>query len=88
MLAKPARTTTSIDNECKSLLEAARQGKRIFIHCRGGLGRTGTLAGRLLIENGLEPEAAINEVREARKGAIETALQEYYLLYKAWENQE
>lgn len=55
-------------------------GERILIHCRGGLGRTGLLAGRILVERGVEPETAIAMVRTARPGAIETAEQERYVL--------
>jgi ADP-ribosyl-[dinitrogen reductase] hydrolase len=43
-----------------------RRGERILIHCRGGLGRTGTVAAKLLIEVGLAPRDAINRVRAAR----------------------
>jgi ADP-ribosyl-[dinitrogen reductase] hydrolase len=49
-----------------------RAGRRLLVHCRGGLGRAGTVAARLLVELGVEPEEAIGMVREARPGAIET----------------
>jgi len=55
------------------------RGGRVLLHCRGGLGRTGTLAAQLLIEAGARSEDAIREVRRARPGAIETAAQERYL---------
>lgn len=51
-------------------------GKSIFIHCRGGLGRSGMIAARLLVELGISPSDAIRIVREARPGAIETSAQE------------
>jgi ADP-ribosyl-[dinitrogen reductase] hydrolase len=54
-------------------------GERILIHCMGGIGRTGTVAARLLIERGMAVEEAIAEVRRVRHGAIETAVQETYL---------
>lgn len=54
-------------------------GGRVVVHCKGGLGRAGTVAARLLIEFGQTPEEAISTVRRARPGAIETAHQEYYL---------
>jgi len=54
-------------------------GGRAVIHCLGGLGRTGTLAARLLVERGLEPGTAIDCVRAARPGAIETAAQERHV---------
>jgi hypothetical protein len=56
-----------------------RNGGRVLLHCRGGLGRTGTLAAQLLVEFGEEPNAAIESVRRARHGAIETADQEEYV---------
>lgn len=49
-----------------------RRGEDILIHCKGGLGRAGMMAARLLVELGMEPEAAITAVRRERKGAIET----------------
>jgi ADP-ribosyl-[dinitrogen reductase] hydrolase len=55
------------------------RGEKIVVHCRGGLGRTGTVAGRLLVEFGDEPEAAIQKIRAARQGCIETAAQERYV---------
>ena len=54
-------------------------GERILIHCRGGLGRTGLVAGRILVERGCEPEAAIRRVRAVRPHAIETRAQELYV---------
>jgi ADP-ribosylglycohydrolase len=45
----------------------------------GGLGRTGTIAARLLVEFGVDPEKAIREIRMARPGSIETREQEEYV---------
>lgn len=55
-------------------------GEKIVLHCRGGLGRTGVVGARLLIEFGLDPSDAIGRVRAARKGAIETKEQKKYVL--------
>lgn len=52
------------------------QGRNVFIHCRGGLGRSGMVAMRLLTERGLDPQTALAHVRAARPGAVETAAQE------------
>jgi ADP-ribosyl-[dinitrogen reductase] hydrolase len=55
-------------------------GDRILIHCRGGLGRTGLVAGVLLVERGCDPGTAVRRVRAVRPNAIETAAQERYVL--------
>ena len=55
-------------------------GESIVIHCKGGLGRTGTMAARVLVEFGEAPEEAMRRVRTARAGAIENAKQEAYVL--------
>lgn len=54
-------------------------GRKVLLHCRGGLGRTGTIAAQLLIELGVPAEEAIARVREARPGAIENGEQEGYV---------
>jgi protein-tyrosine phosphatase len=64
---------------CVLLRLFLQTGGRILIHCRGGLGRTGTLAARLLIEEGQDAETAIKTVRSVRPGAIETESQKRYL---------
>ncbi len=57
-----------------------QRGKRILLHCRGGLGRTGLLAAQILIESGMLATQAIQRVRAARDRTIETFGQEEYLL--------
>jgi hypothetical protein len=52
-----------------------RRGGDIVVHCKGGLGRAGMIAARLLVELGMPPDEAIAQVRRARKGAIETPAQ-------------
>lgn len=56
-----------------------REGRRVLVHCRGGLGRAGTVAARLLFETGIDPDEAVRRVREARPGAIETDTQWRYV---------
>lgn len=62
------------------LLQLLRSGGRVLVHCRGGLGRAGTVSARLLVEIGAPPAEAIRRVRRARPGAIETHDQERYVL--------
>lgn len=56
-----------------------RSGGKILIHCMGGIGRTGTIAAQILMEQGIPTDHAISEVRRVRQGAIETVAQEQYL---------
>jgi ADP-ribosylglycohydrolase len=39
-------------------------GRRIYLHCRAGIGRTGTVVGCHLIEQGLSPDAALIRLNE------------------------
>lgn len=55
------------------LQAALAAGAGVVVHCRMGLGRTGTVVARMLVEAGAAPEAAIAAVRAARPGTIETA---------------
>ncbi len=56
-------------------LEELLSGRRVLLHCRGGLGRTGTVAAYLLMQLQQPVDVAIGQVRAARPGAIETAQQ-------------
>lgn len=51
------------------------------MHCKGGLGRAGTVASLLLgtYEKGLSADAIMVLVREVRPNAVETVVQEQYL---------
>jgi len=44
----------------------------VLLHCRGGLGRSGMLALRLLVERGEAPDLALERLRAVRPGAVET----------------
>lgn len=64
----------------KELVDQLATGKNVFIHCKGGLGRTGTIAACLLIESGIKHLEAIDCVRKARPKTIETVAQEFFVL--------
>jgi protein-tyrosine phosphatase len=61
----------------RSLLQ---RGRDVLVHCRGGLGRAGMIAARLLVELGMEASTAIDNVRAVRPGAIQTRGQEKFVL--------
>ncbi len=54
-------------------------GGRVLVHCRGGLGRAGTIAALLLVERGRPASEAITLVRTARPGSVETRVQERFV---------
>ena len=62
-----------------ALREELRLGYDICMHCKGGIGRSGTVAALLLVDQGVANDAAIVQVRQARDGAIETAEQEAFV---------
>lgn len=74
----PERPTHAVAlvGEIVSLL---RDGKTVVVHCLGGLGRSGTIAACVLVQLGAAPEEAIAKVRAARKGAIQTEVQELFV---------
>lgn len=63
----------------EGLRDRLRAGFDVVVHCKGGLGRAGMIAARLLVELGVEADEAIGRVRAARPGAIETAAQEAHV---------
>jgi len=56
-------------------LPALRGGGRVMIHCKGGCGRSGMAALRLMIAAGEAPEAALARLRALRPCAVETKAQ-------------
>jgi ADP-ribosyl-[dinitrogen reductase] hydrolase len=42
--------------------DALQSGRCVYIHCRAGIGRTGTVVGCFLVERGLVGEAAVDEL--------------------------
>ena len=64
----------------ENFLAHARYRFVFFEPLQQGLGRTGTIASRLLVEFGTPPDEAIRQVRAARRGAVQTIQQERYVL--------
>jgi hypothetical protein len=64
-------------------------GRNDTVHCRGGLGRSGTVAACVLVRDGVPPKEAVTRVRAHRRGAIEAREQERYVhAYAAWRRTE
>lgn len=82
-----APTTYWVDqwmHDRASIHSLLAEGGRVFVHCKGGLGRAGLLAAILLVDDGKSADDAIAEVRRRRSaGAIETREQEDFV--RSWE---
>lgn len=69
LTAQNAHHWPSLSRRLHGLLD---QGKAVLIHCRGGRGRSGMIALRLMVERGQDPDTALLRLRDARPGAVET----------------
>lgn len=64
----------------RDIVDRMRDGKNAIVHCRGGLGRTGTVAACVLVALGNHSaDEAIDAVRAARKGTVQTREQEDFV---------
>jgi polymorphic toxin system DSP-PTPase phosphatase-like protein len=59
------------DNQMTRILATVRDeiaaGRPVYVHCWGGIGRTGTVIGCWLVEEGLAGPAAIDRIAQLRK---------------------
>lgn len=69
----------SAQGQGAAVMDRLRRGQRVVFHCAAGLGRTGTMAAAALVALGQKPEAAIDCVRRARPGTLETTAQEDFV---------
>jgi protein-tyrosine phosphatase len=63
----------------ESVRAATARGADVVVHCRGGMGRTGTIAACCLVAEGMGGDEAIAAVRSVRPGAVETGMQEAWI---------
>jgi protein tyrosine/serine phosphatase len=50
-------------------------GHPVYVHCWGGIGRTGTIVGCWLVEEGLSGEEALQRIAELRRNAADRSWQ-------------
>ena len=79
MMAPDHRFETAWIDVWPRLDRTLQESGRVFIHCYAGLGRTGMVAGLILMQYGLSAKEAMRQVREARPGSIQSFEQEHYL---------
>jgi hypothetical protein len=64
----------------RDALTRARDGLRVEVACRGGVGRTGTALAALAVLDGMTPAAAVDRVRRTyHRRAVETPWQRWWL---------
>lgn len=66
-----------IERAMEFILHQNSLGHAVLVHCQAGIGRTGTILACFLVTQGMEPNPAIQTVRDLRPGSLEVYTQEY-----------
>jgi ADP-ribosylglycohydrolase len=69
----PDMGVTSPEHEDRIVADiekALEDGRKVFIHCWGGVGRTGTAVGVWHVSRGCSPEQALQRIAAARRGTM------------------
>lgn len=67
--ASSAQSWRTVSTRLHAVLD---DGGRVLVHCRGGQGRSGMMALRIMVERGEDAETALSRLRAVRPRAVET----------------
>jgi len=73
-------TVEEMDRILTAIQVAQQRGMKVYVHCRGGFGRTGTVVGCYLREQGFSSQGALDRINELRRGLEK----ESYASPEAW----
>lgn len=63
-------------------------GETVYVHCLGGIGRTGTVIGCYLVQHGLDGQEALDEIAHLRGGLLDSPQTEAQCeMVRAWRNE-
>jgi protein-tyrosine phosphatase len=70
----------------REVVDALKEGRAVAVHCRQGIGRSGLIAGGVLVAGGLDPTKALETISQARGLEVpETEEQRQWLSdFAAW----
>jgi protein-tyrosine phosphatase len=76
----PDRDVPTSETKLAQLLQSLDQklssGKKILVHCRQGIGRSGLVAACLLVKRGMSPGAAVEKISHARGVPVPETLEQ------------
>lgn len=72
-------TPRALVDVCRRIVDDAERGEAVLVHCRAGLGRTGTVLACCLVLMGRSAEEAIAEVRRHNAAYMQTPVQERFV---------